>query len=140
MITVSGYDGAPFAQNHEESWGGRFLRQYLKLTFSGNYTTGGDALDLTNAGGSAALPNTLSPASSIGVVSIDVVARGPAAGVVAGGGGYSIVTPNSDAPLSFADLALLKMVIFNLAAQYAQGAYGTDVTNDSVILEVVYAR
>jgi hypothetical protein len=145
-IKVVGYDNTPFDQRHEEARGDRFIRQVLLLVLSGNYVAGGDALDLSNAGGSPSAPNTISQATLGRVVDIDIQVRGtgtvPSLG--AAGGEYVIVAPNQDTPLLPADLALLKLKIFkNTAgsvAEYPAGAYGTDVLADVITLEVVYSR
>lgn len=145
-IKLVGYDGTPFIPiNHESAAGDRFLREFLLVQFSGNYPTGGDTLDLTNAGGTPAAPTTVSPASQLGVVDVDVLARSTlAASLLGAGGDYVIVAPNADTPLKFADLTTLKLKVFkNTAgaiAEYPAGAYGADVLADIVILEVVYAR
>src|SRR5580704_6850953 len=109
-IKVLGYDATPFDQRHEEARGDRFIRQVLLLQFSGNYATGGDALDLTNAGGSPSAPSTVSQATLGRVVDIDIQVRGTATvpSLAAAGGDYVIVAPNQDAPLQPADLSLLK--------------------------------
>ena len=142
--TLASFDGGAFGQYAEESEGGRFIRQYLKVVFSGNYPTGGDAIDLTNAGGTPNFPNTVPSAAAYGVADIDVIVRGTAASLAGVGGGYAIIAPNSNAPLKFADLANLKVKAFkNTAgsvAEYPAGAYGADVLADVLILEVVYAR
>lgn len=140
-IQVLGYDAGPFAQYHEEARGDRFIRQFLKLVFSGNYPPGGDALDLTNAGGTPAAPTTISPAAYLGVVDIDVLERGVTGGLVAGGGFCAIIAPNANTPLKFADLANLKLKIFTSGnTELGAGAYPASVLGDVVIIEVVYAR
>jgi hypothetical protein len=148
-IKVVGFDGGAFSQYHEDAGSsGRFIRQFLLLVFSGNYVTGGDLLDLTNAGGSPAAPNTVPPAAANGLASIDVNARGTlaATSLLFAGGTYVIVAPNLDTPLklSNADLSTLRLKVFkNTAgsvAEYSAGAYGADVLGDVVVLECVYAR
>ena len=145
-IKVVGFDGNPFDQNSVEARGDRMIRAIVKLALSGNYPTNGDPLDLTNAAGVNPLfPTTLIQAAQRGVVDIDVIVRATTnASVLAAGGSYAIVAPNADAPLTFADLANLKLKIFkNTAgsvAEYPNGAYGADALADIVNLEVVYSR
>lgn len=144
-IQLQSFDGGAFAQYSEDAASsGRFLRQYLKLLFSGNYAAGGDALDLTQAGGTVPFPNTVPPAASFGVVDIDLIERGTSAGLLFKGGYYEVISPNGDAPMKFADLANLKLKVFTnnsgSVVEYSAGAYGADVLADIVILEVVYAR
>jgi hypothetical protein len=144
-IKVLAYDGTPFDQRAMEARGDRFIRQFLQLVFSGNYATGGDTLDLTNAGGTPAAPTTVPQATEGYVVDIDILPRSSAAASLLGAGGfYQIVAPNTHAPLQPADLSTMKMKIFKNSAgsvaEYPNGAYGTDVPLDVVILEVVYSR
>ena len=145
MIQVLGFDGGAFDQNSIEARGDRFLREYVKLVFSGNYPTGGDTLDLTNAGGTPAAPTTVPQAAQRGVVDIDLIERATTnASLTAVGGYYIVLAPNANLPLKFADLANLKIKVFkNTAgsvAEYPAGAYGADVLADVVLLEVVYSR
>lgn len=141
-IQVVGFDAGAFAQYHEEARGDRFIRQFLKLVFSGSYSTGGDTLDLTNAGGTPAAPNTVPPAVANGLVDVDVIERSTVStGNAAGGGFYVLVAPNADVPLKFADLTTLKIKIFTGGTtELSAGAYPASVTSDVVILECVYAR
>ena len=144
-IKVLGIDGGPFDQNSVEARGDRFLRAIVLLQLSGSYTTGGDPLDLTNAGGTALAPTTVPQAASRGVSDIDVIARATTnASNLATGGSYIILAPNANAPLKFADLANLKLKIFKdsagSVAEYPAGAYSADALADIVMLEVVYVR
>lgn len=144
-IKVLGIDAGPFDQNSVEARGDRFLRTVVLLQLSGAYVANGDALDLTNGGGSALTPTTVPPGASRGVADIDVQVRATTnASLLAAGGGYAVVAPNANTPLKFADLSNLKLKLFkNTAgsvAEYPAGAYGADALADIVSLEVVYAR
>jgi hypothetical protein len=144
-IKVLGFDGAPFSQYHVMSDGARFMRCLLQLVFSGNYATNGDALDITNGGGTPAAPNTIPAAiGGAGCVAIDLMPRSPSGGLANSGGSYVIVPPNADAPMKLADLANLKLKIFKdsagAIAEYPNGAYGADVLADLVQMEAIYTR
>jgi hypothetical protein len=144
-IKVVGLDGNPFDQNSVEARGDRFLREFVLLQLSGNYTTNGDTLDLTNGGGTSAFPNVLPPAASRGLADIDLIVRATTnASLLAVGGGYAIIAPNANTPLKFSDLATLKLKVFkNTAgsvAEYPQGAYGADVLADIIMLELPFVR
>ena len=141
-IKALGYDGTPFNFENHTVGDVTVIRDFVLLQFSGNYSTGGDALDLTNGGGTPASPTTVPPAASVGVIDLDVIARSSAAGgLVAGGGSYVIIAPNAHTPLQFADLANLKVKIFTSGnTELAAGAYPASVTGDVVILEIPYAR
>lgn len=140
-ITVKGWDGNPVDQRSFWAGGDRFIEVILKLIFSGNYSTGGDTLDLTNAGGSPTAPTTFPWATSVGAVTFDIEAHGPAGSQSAGGGYYTVVAPNTDAPLTFSDLANMKVKIFSGGGvELSAGAYPAAVTGDSVIIKLIYAR
>lgn len=140
-VTVLGFDGNAVDQNSFWAGGDRFIEVILKLKFSGAYVTGGDVLDLSNAGGAVANPTTFPAAVVRGAATFDIEAHGPAGSQSAGGGYYSIVAPNGDAPLTFADLQAMKIKIFAAAGtELGAGAYPAAVLTDSVIIKLVYAR
>lgn len=139
-IKVVGFDLAPFNQGHCNAAGDRFIRAILSLQFSGNYAIGGDTLDLTNGGGSAAFPTCIPPAEVRGAALIDVSAMGPAGSLSAGNGEYRVLAPVAP-PVPIASLNNLKMKVFQTnQSEYAAGAYAADVLTDVVQLEVVFAR
>ncbi len=145
-IKVLGFDGTPFNPDiHCSAAGDRFIRALLQLVFSGNYVTHGDALDLTNGGGTPAVPTTVPPAVSRGAGQIYIEGRGPTAGF-SQAGGYMVVanTANSDAPLNFTDVQNLKVTLWKNVAgvitEYTAGAYGADVTGDVFTAEVIWVR
>lgn len=140
-IAVKGWDGNPVDQRSFWAGGDRFVEAILKLVFSGSYVSGGDTLDLTNAGGSPSSPITFPWATSVGAVTFDIEAHGPAGSQSAGGGYYSVVAPNGDAPLTFADLANMKLKIFSGGGvEQGAGAYPAAILTDTVIIKVIYAR
>jgi hypothetical protein len=143
MLKVYGYDGLPFdPERHCSAMGDRFIRAMLKIVPSGNYATHGDTLDLTNGGGTAALPSCIPPAvSSLAQLFID--GRGPQGGFTQAGG-FTALSPVADTPLTFADVAALKLTFWKNVAgavtEYAAGAYGNDVLNDAFVAEAIWAR
>jgi hypothetical protein len=140
-VQVFGFDGQPFNQFSTWAGGDRFVETIMKLVFSGSYVAGGDALDLSNAGGTPTAPSTFPPAVSRGGATFDIEAHGPTGSRSANGGYYTIVAPNADAPLTFADLASMKIKIFSGGGtELSPGAYPADVLADNVIIKVVYAR
>jgi hypothetical protein len=136
-VTVLGVDGNAFDQRSISSIGDRYIRTLVQLKLSGNYITGGDILDFTNGGGSAAAPTTVPPgqqANPIGPVRA-VEGDGPstAGSVSANGGGYQLI-PGTN-PTNW------KLKVFATAgAQYAAGAYGADALTDNVTFELWWAR
>ena len=140
-IKLVGSDGNPFDQNSVEVVFGRKIRSTAKVVFSGNYSTGGDALDLTNAGGTPANPTTVVPAEVRGVEAIDIMVRGATGGYVAAGGGYAVVTGNQDSPMNFTDIQNLKLKVFSTAGgELGAGAYPAAIQNDVVVLEMMWLR
>lgn len=141
-IQVLGYDGTPFNFIQHASGNETAIRTMLKLLFSGNYPTGGDKLDLTNGGGTPAAPSTIPPAVQNGLIDIDILPRSTAtSGQTASGGGYVVIAPNADAPLTFSDVQNLKLKIFNAGGgELSAGAYPAAVTGDVVVLECFWAR
>ena len=138
MITVLGFDGAPFDQRSIQPGVGRFIRTLCMLKMTGNYTTGGDTLDFSNAGGTPAAPTTV-PAEAdasqkVGPSRADV-SDGPvvAGTVLANGGGYILIKGTN--PTNW------KLKIFATAGtEYANGAYGADALTDTPILSLDWAR
>lgn len=128
-IKIGGFNGNNFDQNSIQGLEGRFLETIHKLTFSGSYSTGGDTLDFTNGGVNSAVP----PAQSQGIVSINVVANGPASSVSSNGGNYQAQKGTT--------LANGKLKVFSTAGtELSAGAYPSGVTTDVVYLLVKWAR
>jgi len=128
-IFVGGYNAAPFDQNSIEAGQGRTLRTLHRLVLSGNYTTGGDTLDFTNAGVSSAVPTP----QSRGLLAARVYSNGPAGSVGANGGNYEFIPGTT--------LANGKLKIFATAGvEYANGAYGANATSDVVFVEATWGR
>lgn len=142
-LTVVGYDGGPFNQNSIEAVGARFLRTYVRIVPAGNYVAGGDALDLTNGGGTALLPTTVPQSQSRGLVSALVRPMAISNTSLANAGGrYQVRLPaTSTVPTAMALLTTLLLKIFTgVPAEYAAGAYGADVLADTIIAEFLWAR
>lgn len=142
MLTVYGFDGAPFDQNSIEAFGPRFLRSYVRIVPSGNYATGGDTLDLTNAGGSPASPSVVPVAQARGLACIDIR---PVSKLTtsfrAADGEYIVLAPLGVFPVPFANLNALKLkLMLDIATEYVAGAYGADALGDIIQAELVWAR
>lgn len=130
-IAVNGFDGKAFSQNSADGLSGRFIRTYHLLTFSGNYSTGGDTLDFTNGGVASAVP----PLART-LVAAAVISQGPAAGLEGSGGFYHFI---NGAAFNSCKLQAFKNTAGSVA-EYAAGAYGADVTGDVVVIEAIWAR
>src|ERR1700674_1880764 len=141
-ITVLGVDGAPFDQNSIEIISGRTLRTYNLLKLSGSYPTGGDALDLTNGGGTPAAPSCVPSAQARGLISIDIRPFcKTTSSFSAADGQYFVITPGAVVPVPAAGLSkLLLKLMADVATEYSAGAYGTDVLADIVIAELTWLR
>jgi hypothetical protein len=141
-IKVLGSDGNPFDQNSVEVVAGRKLRATVLLQLSGAYPTGGDALDLTNGGGTPAAPTTIPSAQVRGVEAIDIMPRSTlTTGQLAVGGTYLILAPNANTPLKPADLANLKLKVLNAGGgELGAGAYAAAQLTDVILAEIIYLR
>lgn len=141
-ITVYGLDGNAFDQSSIEAVGGRFLRSIMRLVFAGNYVAGGEVMDLTNAGGTAAAPNTVPPQAR-GLVSIRLFPISKLnTSLSATFGQYLPVIPaGAVVPLIAANNSLIKCKIYvGAGTEYVAGAYGADVLGDIVQAEAIWAR
>jgi hypothetical protein len=141
-ITVLGADGGPFDQSSIMSVGDRFIRMLCRLVLSGNYVTGGDTLDFTNGGGSAAAPNAVPPAQVRGLVSVDVRPISKlTTSFAAAAGQYEIIAPGGIVPVPLSAVNALKLkLMLDIAVEYAAGAYGADALGDFVQAEVYWLR
>jgi hypothetical protein len=124
--------GAPPSMTDMDGAGNNFVYSRVRLAFSGNYPTGGDTVDLTPL--AAVVPS--------GALPINVISEGNGPATVpslsAAGGYYQIVAAAVPALNNF------KIKIFKNTAgsvtEYPAGAYGTDVTTDTVDLEVTWRK
>lgn len=145
MITVLGIDSNPFDQNSVESKGDRFMRSYVLLKLSLNYATGGDTLDLTNGGGTAAAPSVIPPAQARGLVSMDIRPFcKTTTSFSAADGQYYVIVPAAAAgltpvPISALNALKLKLMV-DIGTEYSAGAYGADALGDEIIAELTWAR
>jgi hypothetical protein len=141
-VTVLGVDGNAFDQNSVEVPAGRFLRTYITLKLSGNYVTGGDTLDLTNGGGSAASPTAIPSAQVRGLASVDIrpIAK-TTSSLSAVGGAYACIAPGGVVPIPNSALNALKLKLFLVTnSEYSAGAYGADALGDIIIAELTWMR
>lgn len=131
-ITVKGFDGNPFDQRSIVGIT-RMIQCLHLLSFSGNYSTGGDTLDWTNGGVNSAVPPDAS-GSTTGPVRTDVDdATGAITTVTGKNGQYVIILGTT--------LSNWKCKIYvTPGVEYSAGAYGTDVTQDTVILSTYWVR
>ena len=144
-VKVMGFDGNPFDQNSIVADGGRFIATLVQFVLSGNYVAGGDTLDFTNGGGSAAFPSTVPSAQNRGIAQIDLRPISKVTGgLVSIGGSYSIIAPGGVIPVplfganSIQNLKLKLFLVTN--AEYTAGAYGSDALGDIVMAKVYWAR
>jgi hypothetical protein len=141
-ITVLGADGGPFDQNSIISVGDRFIKAIYRFVLSGNYVTGGDNLDFTNAGGTPAAPNAVPVAQSRGLISIDIRPISKlTTSFAAAAGQYEIIVPGGVLPVALpvANSFKLKLML-DIAFEYAAEAYGADALGDILQAEVHWLR
>jgi len=141
-ITVLGADGNPFDQNSIMAVGDRFIKYICRLVLSGNYVTGGDTLDFTNAGGSPAAPTAVPPAQTRGIVSIDIRPISKlTSSFAAAAGQYEIIAPGGVVPVPLTAVNALKLkLMLDIAVEYAAGAYGADALGDFIQAEIYWLR
>ena len=142
MITVLGLDGNPFDQNSIEVIAGRVIKTLVLFKLSGSYATGGDTLDLTNGGGTAASPTTVPPAQVRGIAGIDLrpIAKSTSA-LSAVGGSYAVISSGGVLPIPNSAVNALKLKLYLVTnAEYTAGAYGADALADLVCAEITWAR
>lgn len=131
-IAINGVDGNPFTTRDVDASPNNFVFSTHLLTFSGNYATGGDTLNLTTIAGlipSAKLPIALA-------ISDQGTAATPS--LSAAGGFYTVLQAAVPALANY----LLK-VFKNTAgsiAEYGAGAYGADVLTDVVFLQLQWRK
>jgi len=127
-ISILGVDGNPWTTRDMDASSNNVITTYHKLGFSGNYVSGGDTLDFTSIAGlvpSGALP-----------VSIFVDGLGGGTTLSGAGGFYG---PVAGAALNNAKLKIFKNTAGS-TAEYSAGAYGADVTGDSVTMQVTWRK
>ena len=138
-LSLVGTDGNPWvASKDEDASGNNFITQRLKVVPSGNYTTGGDTLNLSTVvpPGAGPIPGT----NTVLPISVTTTEQGTAAtpSLSAAGGFYAIIQAAAPTLSNF----LLK-IFKNSAgsvAEYNNGAYGQDVLTDAIFLEVTWRK
>jgi hypothetical protein len=131
-IAILGLDGNPWTPRDMDASGQNMVVTKHKLGFSGNYTTGGDTLDLTAIAGqvpSGAQPLTLIP-SEQGTAAVPSLSAA---------GGYYAVLQAAAPALNNYKVKVFKNTAGSLG-EYANGAYGTDVTSDAVFIEISWRK
>lgn len=131
-VAAVGYDGNAFDQRSIDAVAPRFIKTHVRFKLTGNYVSGGDTLDFTNAGGTLSAPNTVPP-GAVALASVSITPNGPAGSVGANGGDYVAIL--GSAPTN------AKLKIFATAGtEYAAGAYSADATGDIVTAECLWTR
>lgn len=137
-IKILGWDGAPFdLARHIDGSSNLFMQIILLLVFSGNYTTGGDTLDFTNAANPTA--GNIQPPSA-GIIRGVVESNGGAAGFGATGGFFALVAPGAPPVLPGPFSNGWKLKVFNIGAEFANGAYSAAILADVVTLELTVKK
>lgn len=133
MIVINGFDGKQVNQFSLDATPNNFIFGAFLLALSGNYVTGGDTLDFTNAAGvNGPNLNALVP-SLFGIISAFAEGNGPSTSQQGGGGYYAV--------LAGATPSTWKLKIFNAAGgELAAGAYPAAVTTDIVVLQVLWRK
>jgi hypothetical protein len=131
-LAIVGLDGNPWTQRDLDGSGSNIIVSKHKLTFTSNYVTGGDTLDLSAIASlipSGALPLTV-------VITEQGTAAVPS--LSAAGGFYELIQAAVPA-LNNYKIKVFKNTAGSVA-EYSAGAYGTDVTTDNVFLEISWRK
>lgn len=141
MITVNGRDGNAFDQGSMDSLAGRYIKTYYRLALSGNYATGGDALDFTNGGVNSAVPPL-----ARGIEGIVVKEMAGSAASCVGTGCYfePIGVPGVVGAAGVTALSAWKLKAFQAGGtEQAAGAYtgfSASPATDTIEVEVTWIR
>jgi hypothetical protein len=131
-ISINGVDGNIFTTRDVDASPNNFVFSTHLLTFSGNYTTGGDTLNLTTIAG-------LIPSGSLPIaLTISDQGRAAVPSLSAAGGFYTVIQ-NAVPTLANYLLKIFKNTAGSIA-EYSNGAYGTDVTTDVVFLQLQWRK
>jgi hypothetical protein len=137
-ISLVGLDGAPFSTKDMDATGDNFITQRVKVVFSGNYTMGGDTLNLTSI-----VPPGAGPRADTGTVLplevIEVAKGSPTVPSLSAAGGFYAAVEAAVPTLANYLLKVFKNSAGNVA-EYNNGAYGTDVLTDGLILEFTWRK
>ena len=126
-LQINGLDGNLFGFRDEDGSGMNFITTYHVITPSGSYVTGGDTLDITQV--SALIPSSSAP------VLAEVTGQGNTAGTswTALGNYFAVVQG--------ATLATWKLQAWSGGgAQQGAGAYPSTITNDRIVLRLVWRK
>lgn len=137
-VSLVGLDGNPWTTKDMDATGDNYVTQRCRAILSGNYTTGGDTLNL-----STIVPPMAGPTPLLGTVLpleiIPVDLGNPTVpSLSAAGGFYAVIQAVAPTLLNY----LLK-VFKNSAgsvAEYSNGAYGTDALTDGLVLELTWRK
>src|SRR5882672_3891107 len=125
-VAALGLDSKPWTIRDMDGAGNNFVRTTLLLSFSGNYATGGDALDLS------AIASQV-PSGSLPIVANGPVGSGAGDCQTAEGGYYSIKKGTTI-------LNYTVQVWDSGGTELGAGAYDPEVTADFVVLELLWRK
>ena len=127
-ITILGMDGNPPTPRDVDATPNNFIYASFRLSFSGNYPTGGDTLDLTAIAG-------LVPGQTLLNAYVDGNGTGTQQSAA---GGYYAVLGNQAAGTA---LNAFKVKIFGAGgAELGAGAYPVAVTGDYAVLQLQFRK
>jgi hypothetical protein len=131
-IAINGMDGNLWTVRDMDASGSNFITTRHKLAFSGNYTTGGDTLDLS--GIAAQIPTNSLP------LAVTTTEQGLAATPsLSAAGGFVAVIQGAVPTLKNFLLKVFKNSAGSVA-DYPNGAYSADVLTDNVFLEITWRK
>lgn len=137
-VNLVGLDGNPWTTKDMDATGDNYVTQRCKAILSGNYTTGGDPLNL-----SLIVPPMAGPTPLLGtVLPLEIIPVDLGAALTpslsAAGGFYTIIQNAVPTLLNY----LLK-VFKNSAGsvtEYSNGAYTADALTDGLVLELTWRK
>lgn len=131
-VSINGVDGNPWTTKDMDATADNFVTTRHKLTFTGNYSTGGDTLDLSTVA-------SLVPTNGVPLAVTVTEQGGAAVPSLSAAGGFYAVVQNAAPTLKNYLLKIFKNTAGSVA-EYGAGAYATDVTTDQVFLEVTWRK
>jgi hypothetical protein len=131
-LSIVGLDGNPFSTRDVNGINANYIYANMLVVPSGNYTTGGDTLNLSTVAG-------IIPSGSVPLLLfVAPMGTGAVPSLAAAGGLYQVVQA------AVPTLANYLLKIFALSAgalsEYSAGAYGTDVLGDVIVLTTIWRK
>lgn len=131
-VLLLGLDGNPWTPRDMDATANNFVTVRCKVQLSGNYPTGGDALDLTAI--ASYVPTNAVP------IQITPTEQGTAAvPSLSAAGGFAEIIQNAVPTLKNFLLKLFKNSAGS-TTEYSNGAYGTDALADNLQLEITWRK